>query len=82
MSLLDDIQAKADANGDGKINADDLNSLKDQLPTDLFDQVKGKLDASGDGKVGLDDLKSIDFNALGDQAKDLLGKVGDFFGKK
>lgn len=75
MSLLDDIKAKADANGDGAINMDDLNAMKDQFSPEQFDQLKEKL-LGNDGKLSLDDLKN--FN-LGDTFNSVKDSLGGFF---
>jgi hypothetical protein len=57
MSLFDDIKAKADTNGDGKITAADLEGLKDGVNNDTLDQLKAKADSNGDGRLDLADLK-------------------------
>lgn len=51
MSLLDDIKAKADANGDGKITLEDLESLKGGDNDDMIEEIKKKFLGS-DGKFG------------------------------
>lgn len=82
MSLLDDIKAKADANGDGKITLEDLESLKGGDNDDMIEEIKKKFLGS-DGKF---DMKDITDNfeglkagaaGLADKAKDALG---DMFG--
>lgn len=77
MSVLDDIKAKVDANGDGKLSLDDLNELKDKLPTDKFDELKNMADQNDDGKVNFDDVKNLDF---GDLINDAKSAFGDVFG--
>ena len=57
MSLFDDIKAKADINGDGKITAADLEGLKDGVNNGTLDQLKAKAGGNGDGKLDLADLK-------------------------
>lgn len=74
MTIFDDLKAKADANDDGKLSSDDLESLKDKLPTEQFDKLKQMADQNGDGKVSLDDVKSFDFG-------DIKDKLGGLFGK-
>lgn len=77
MDLLGEVKKRADANGDGKLSIDDLNSLKEQYPDQagLLDKAKEIADQNGDGKVDLSDIKN--FN-LGDVA----GQLGSLFGKK
>ncbi|QQS69986.1 hypothetical protein IPP75_02525 [Candidatus Saccharibacteria bacterium] len=65
MSLFDDIKAKADINGDGKITAADLEGLKDGVNNGTLDQLKAKADGNGDGKLDLSDLKDLGGNAGG-----------------
>jgi Ca2+-binding EF-hand superfamily protein len=79
MSIFDDLKAKADANGDGKIDFSDVQGLKDQLPADQFEKLQGMADSNGDGKINLDDLKSVDMDAAADSLKDSWGGL---FGKK
>ena len=68
MSLFDDIKAKADTNGDGKITAADLEGLKDGVNNDTLDQLKAKADSNGDGRLDLADLK--------DAGSDIGGTLG------
>ena len=75
MSLIDDIKAKIDANGDGSLNLDDLNSLKDQFSPDQFNQLKEQA-LGHDGKLSLDDLQN--FN-LGDTMTNLKDSLGGLF---
>ncbi len=74
MSIFDDLKAKADANGDGKISKEDLESLRDKLPADTLDGLKAKADANGDGKLDLADLKDLGGN-LGDALGGLKDKL-------
>ena len=79
MSLLDDIKAKADLNGDGKIGLEDLESLKDGTNNEQLDKLKEFADRNGDGKVDLEDVKNFDLGNLVQDAKD---KLGGLFGGK
>lgn len=76
MNLFDDLKAKADANGDGKITAADLDGLKQEYQDQLakLDGLKDKADTSGDGKVSFDDAKSA-FGDLGDKLGGLKDKL-------
>lgn len=74
MSLLDDMKAKADANGDGKLNTDDLEALRNSDNGEIIDKLKAAADQNDDGKLSFDDAKSFD---LGDAVADLKDK---FFG--
>ena len=79
MSLLDDIKAKADLNGDGKIGLEDLESLKDGANNEQLDKLKEIADQNGDHKLDLEDVKSFDFGKAVEDAKNALG--GLFGGK-
>lgn len=72
MSVLDDLQKLADGNGDGKLTADDLESMKDKIPADKFDEMKKMADSNDDGKINFADLKSLDFG-------DIKDKIGGIF---
>lgn len=74
MSLFDDIKAKADINGDGKITAADLEGLKDGVNNDTLDQLKAKADGNGDGKLDLADLKDAG-GSLGGTLSSLKDKL-------
>lgn len=74
MSIFDDLKAKADANDDGRLSVNDLDGLKDKIPTDQFDKLKEMADQNGDGKVSLDDIKGFSFG-------DVKDKLGGLFGK-
>ncbi|HMS93240.1 MAG TPA: EF-hand domain-containing protein [Candidatus Saccharibacteria bacterium] len=78
MSLLDDLKAKADVNGDGKLSAEDLASLKDKISPEQFDQLKQLADRNDDGSINFDDVKSLDLGGIVD---DIKGAVGGLFGK-
>lgn len=79
MSLLDDLQAKADLNGDGKLSMDDLANAKDKLTPEQWEKLQEIGDRNGDGKVDMADLK--EFN-LGDVVNDIKDSLGGFFGDK
>lgn len=79
MSLLDDLKAKADVNGDGKISADDLANLKDKVSPEQFDQLKQLADRNDDGSINFDDVKNLDFGSV---VNDIKSAVGGLFGKK
>lgn len=85
MSLLDDIKAKADANGDGKINLDDLEALRTGDNGNIIDQLKEKALGS-DGKLDMNDLTNFNFDGIKAGATDLVDKakdsLGDIFDKK
>ncbi len=80
MNLLDDLKAKADLNGDGKLSVEDLESLKDGVNNDQLDQLKQFADQNGDGKLDFEDVKNFDFGKVVDNVKDKLG--GLFGGNK
>ena len=75
MSIFDDLRSKADANGDGKINKDDLEALRGHISDDQIDDLKKKADANGDGKVDASDL-----NDLKGQVSDMLNNMKGKFG--
>ena len=79
MSLADDLKAKADLNGDGKLSAEDLESLKDGANNEQIEKIKEFADQNGDGKVDLEDVKNIDLGNLANTVKEHLG--GLFGGK-
>lgn len=85
MSIFDDIKAKADANGDGKVSLDDLSSLKESIGDEQFAKLKDTADRNGDGKLSLKDLNNLNvgdtLNDLKDQAGDLWNKAKDSFNK-
>lgn len=78
MSVFDDIKAKADANGDGTINMDDLNDFKDQLSPDQFAQLKEQL-LGNDGQLSLGDLQNINLGNFGDTFNSIKDSLGGFF---
>lgn len=87
MSLLDDIKAKADANGDGKVDLKDLEALRTGDNGHIIDALEKKI-AGKDGKLGLDDIKNINFDTLGSVAGDIIiggakdSLLGNIFGGK
>lgn len=79
MSLLDDIKAKADLNGDGKIGAEDLESLKNGTNNEQLDKLKELADRNSDGKIDFEDAKNFD---LGKAVEDVKNSLGGLFGGK
>ncbi len=79
MSVLDDLQAKADLNGDGKLSMEDLQTAKDKLTPEQWEKLKEIGDRNGDGKVDIAHL--LDFNC-GDTANDITAGLGSIFGGK
>lgn len=69
MSLLDDIKAKADTNGDGKIDQNDLETLRNDQNGGVIDKLKAMADRNADSKLDIDDLKSFDFGDFANDAK-------------
>jgi hypothetical protein len=76
MSILTDLQKRADTNGDGKIDAKDLQDLQDQYKQygDILGNLKGVADSNGDGKIDMNDIQGA-MDKL-----DTLGKLGSIFG--
>ena len=63
MSILDDIKAKADANGDGKVTLQDLDAMRDGTNDPIIDELKakalrynGKLDMSNPTHINAEKL--------------------------
>ena len=75
MSLLDDLKAKADLNGDGKLGPEDLESLKDGANNEQIEKLKEFADQNGDGKVDMEDIKSVDLGNLANTVKEHLGEL-------
>lgn len=73
MGLLDDLKAKADVNGDGKITKEDLEALKSGDNADMVDKLKGLADQNDDGKLNLDDVKNFDLGDTISDAKNVFG---------
>lgn len=78
MSILDDIKAKADANGDGKINADDLESLRNDENSSVIDKLK-ETALGSDGKFSMEDVQR-NFEDLKKNAGDAVDKAKDSLG--
>jgi hypothetical protein len=76
MTFFDDIKAKADANGDGKLSGDDIAGLKEKYPdqANQISELQTKADGNGDGKLDFEDAKSM--------AGDIFNTAKDMFGKK
>ena len=77
MGLIDDLKAKADANGGGKIDKADLEALQggEGENNGMLDKLKAIADQNDDGKLSLDDVKSFDLGSSMQDAKDsLFGK--------
>ena len=76
QKVIADAQAKADANGDGKLSVEDLDALAKEHGIDpkVLDGVKAKADANGDGRIGFEDLKS-GVGQLGDMVAGLKDKL-------
>lgn len=56
--MLDRIKAMADRNNDGKLDKNDLESLRGDNNGLMIDKLKAKADANNDGKLSMDDIKS------------------------
>ncbi len=95
MDLLTELKKRADANGDGKINASDLEDLKGQFGEfgGTLDNLKGLADSNGDGKIDVKDAQGVldKLNVLGAITGAGTGKkkkgsifdtIGGLFGKK
>lgn len=83
MGIFEDLKAKADANGDGKLSIEDVKAAFPDAGEDFLNTLKEKADQNDDGKLNLEDLKSIDFKAIGDQIGDTVSDLKNkLFGKK
>lgn len=83
QQLLAEAQARADANGDGKLSLDDLKALADEhkLDNNFVDDLRSKVDMDADGKLELDDAKKALEDAgsrAGELFDDAKKHVGDF----
>ena len=78
MGLLDDLKAKADLNGDGKLSTEDLEQQNGTINSEQLDKLKQLADQNDDGKLDLNDITGID---LGSIAGDVKDKLGGLFGK-
>ncbi len=76
QSVIAEAQARADANGDGKLSADDIQSLGNDNGIDqgIIDKLKEHADANGDGKIDPSDIGHALQNpgTLIDSLKDLF----------
>ena len=89
--LLENAKKVADQNGDGKIDAADLEKLKDGVSEEgkaKLAEAQKMADKNGDGKIDLEDLKSLAGDAgnaaggIADKAGTVLGDAKDMlFGK-
>lgn len=79
MSVFDDIKAKADANGDGKLDQNDLSDLEGKIPQNKLAELKNLADQNGDGKVDFGDMQHINLDDTLTKAKDGFGSM--FSGK-
>lgn len=70
MGLLDDLKAKADANGDGKISLEDLEALRDGSNNSAIDKIKEVAQNTG-GKIDFEEIKNLN-----------IGEVIDYLKKK
>lgn len=71
MSLIDDIKAKMDKDGDGKLNKADLDTFNDNdgKNKSMIERLKAIADQNDDGRLSMDDIKNFDFNATKDSFK-------------
>lgn len=77
MDIIDDVTAKADAHGDGKLGSEDLRDLQEKHPeaASRIDPLIDQAEANDDGKINLIDLTSV-LGALKQSARDLFGRTG------
>ena len=68
MSLLDDLKAKADANGDGKISLEDLEALRDGSNNSAIDKIKEVAQNAG-GKIDFEEIKNLNIGGVIDYLK-------------
>ncbi len=61
MDLLNELKKRGDANGDGKINAKDLEDLQAQFGqySEVLGNLKGVADSNGDGKIDFKDAQGV-----------------------
>jgi Ca2+-binding EF-hand superfamily protein len=57
LQRLYDVLRKLDKNNDGKIDADELKTLRGQMIDDRVDRIFKELDANGDGKISKDEAR-------------------------
>lgn len=73
MGFFDDMKAKADTNGDGKVDWQDVQDLaKKHGMEDKVEDAKGTI-AGPDGKVSLDDAQRL----FGDAQKNVANGFND-----
>ncbi len=76
QSVIAEAQARADANGDGKLSVEDIQSLANEhgLDAGLVDKLKQHADANGDGKLDPADIGDALKNpgSLIDSLKDMF----------
>ena len=72
MDLFNKLKAQADANGDGKINKDDLEALRSEDNTEMLEELKDIADQNDDGKIDLNDLKNFNLGDTINDAKNLF----------
>ena len=93
MDLLNELKKRGDANGDGKINAKDLEDLQGQFKeySGVLGNLKGIADSNGDGKIDINDAQGVldKLNMLGaitgggkKKKGGILDTLGGLFGKK
>lgn len=75
MAFFDELKAKADTNGDGKLTSDDIQHFREKYPeqSDYLSGLQARADANNDGKVDFADAKNM--------ADDVITNVKDFFKK-
>lgn len=78
-AVLAEAQARADANGDGKLTLDDVNELAQDhnLGPEFVQSLKAHAEANGDGKLSPEDVTSS-MTDIGGKMSDLKNK---FFGQ-
>ena len=92
MDLLTELKKRGDANGDGKINAKDLEDLQGQFKeySGALGNLKGVADSNGDGKIDVKDAQGIldKLDMLGSlsgskkKRGSIFDTIGGLFGKK
>ena len=72
MSLFDQIKNRGDANGDGRVTKQDLDSFRNDQNSSKIDQLKEIADQNDDGKLSLDDIKNFDAGNMFQELKQLF----------
>lgn len=74
-AVLAEAQARADANGDGKLTLDDINELAQDynLGPEFVQSLKAHAEANGDDKVAPEDV-TTSINDIGGRMSDLKNK--------